>query len=157
MHRCNFGLIPADPYKVTNCWEEYVPVLFASTTVGWAATSPAGLTRRSPLSSRTCTLVQGPPACHPTIFARVRARSRAGLRPWFVMNAYSFDVDDEGLDASYQVERDTYERIFQRRPALCYRVRDEAVRWLRAGGVPAPPIGEDTFVASQLAPPTPRP
>lgn len=29
-------------------------------------------------------------------------------------DAYSFDIDDEELNASYQAERDTYERIFQR-------------------------------------------
>ncbi|HCJ49622.1 MAG TPA: proline--tRNA ligase [Microbacterium sp.] len=48
---------------------------------------------------------------------RDEARPRAGLlrgREFTMKDAYSFDYTDEGQDASYQSQRDAYERIFQR-------------------------------------------
>lgn len=48
---------------------------------------------------------------------RDEARPRAGLlrgREFTMKDAYSFDVSDEGLEASYQRQRDAYERIFTR-------------------------------------------
>ena len=48
---------------------------------------------------------------------RDEARPRAGLlrgREFTMKDAYSFDYTDAGLDASYQAQRDAYERIFQR-------------------------------------------
>jgi prolyl-tRNA synthetase len=48
---------------------------------------------------------------------RDEARPRAGLlrgREFVMKDSYSFDVDDAGLDASYQRHRDAYIRIFDR-------------------------------------------
>jgi len=48
---------------------------------------------------------------------RDEARPRAGLlrgREFTMKDAYSFDYTDEGQDASYQSQRDAYERVFQR-------------------------------------------
>jgi prolyl-tRNA synthetase len=48
---------------------------------------------------------------------RDEARPRAGLlrgREFTMKDAYSFDYTDEGLDESYQTQRDAYERIFTR-------------------------------------------
>jgi prolyl-tRNA synthetase len=48
---------------------------------------------------------------------RDEARPRAGLlrgREFSMKDAYSFDYTDEGLETSYQAQRDAYERIFQR-------------------------------------------
>ena len=48
---------------------------------------------------------------------RDEARPRAGLlrgREFVMKDSYSFDVDDAGLDASYQAHRDAYIRIFDR-------------------------------------------
>lgn len=48
---------------------------------------------------------------------RDEARPRAGIlrgREFTMKDAYSFDYSDEGLDESYQRQRDAYERIFQR-------------------------------------------
>jgi prolyl-tRNA synthetase len=48
---------------------------------------------------------------------RDEARPRAGLlrgREFIMKDAYTFDVDDAGLDASYQRHRDAYVRIFDR-------------------------------------------
>jgi len=48
---------------------------------------------------------------------RDEARPRAGLlrgREFRMKDAYSFDLDDAGLEASYQLHRDAYRRIFDR-------------------------------------------
>ncbi len=48
---------------------------------------------------------------------RDEARPRAGLlrgREFIMKDAYTFDIDDAGLDASYQQMRDAYVRIFDR-------------------------------------------
>src|ERR1700755_3712317 len=48
---------------------------------------------------------------------RDEARPRAGLlrgREFTMKDSYSFDIDDAGLDASYQRHRDAYIRIFDR-------------------------------------------
>src|SRR4249919_1684023 len=48
---------------------------------------------------------------------RDEARPRAGLlrgREFVMKDSYSFDVDDAGLDASYQKHRDAYIRIFDK-------------------------------------------
>ncbi|MFN8194862.1 MAG: proline--tRNA ligase [Nocardioidaceae bacterium] len=48
---------------------------------------------------------------------RDEARPRAGLlrgREFVMKDSYSFDVDDAGLDVSYQAHRDAYIRIFDR-------------------------------------------
>jgi prolyl-tRNA synthetase len=48
---------------------------------------------------------------------RDEARPRAGLlrgREFVMKDSYSFDIDDAGLEASYQAHRDAYIRIFDR-------------------------------------------
>src|SRR6187399_3383058 len=48
---------------------------------------------------------------------RDEARPRAGVlrgREFVMKDSYSFDVSDEGLDASYQAQREAYVRIFDR-------------------------------------------
>ena len=48
---------------------------------------------------------------------RDEARPRAGVlrgREFIMKDSYSFDVDDAGLEASYQKHRDAYIRIFDR-------------------------------------------
>ena len=48
---------------------------------------------------------------------RDEARPRAGVlrgREFIMKDSYSFDVDDAGLDTSYQAHRDAYVRIFDR-------------------------------------------
>jgi prolyl-tRNA synthetase len=48
---------------------------------------------------------------------RDEARPRAGIlrgREFIMKDSYSFDLDDEGLQRSYQAHRDAYERIFTR-------------------------------------------
>ena len=85
---------------------------------------------------------------------RDEARPRAGLlrgREFTMKDAYSFDYTDEGLDASYQAQRDAYERIFQRL-GLEY-VIVHADNGLMGGArseefLHPIAVGEDTFVRS---------
>ncbi len=85
---------------------------------------------------------------------RDEARPRAGLlrgREFTMKDAYSFDYTDEGQDASYQRQRDAYERIFQRL-GLEYVIVN-ADNGLMGGArseefLHPTPVGEDTFVRS---------
>ncbi|WP_292834113.1 proline--tRNA ligase [Microbacterium sp.] len=85
---------------------------------------------------------------------RDEARPRAGLlrgREFTMKDAYSFDYTDEGQDASYQAQRDAYERIFQRL-GLDY-VIVAADNGLMGGArseefLHPIAVGEDTFVRS---------
>ena len=85
---------------------------------------------------------------------RDEARPRAGLlrgREFTMKDAYSFDYTDEGQDASYQAQRDAYERIFTRL-GLEY-VIVAADNGLMGGArseefLHPTPVGEDTFVRS---------
>ena len=85
---------------------------------------------------------------------RDEARPRAGLlrgREFSMKDAYSFDYTDEGLEASYQAQRDAYERIFARL-GLEYVIVN-ADNGLMGGArseefLHPTPIGEDTFVRS---------
>ncbi|HEV7624269.1 MAG TPA: proline--tRNA ligase [Amnibacterium sp.] len=85
---------------------------------------------------------------------RDEPRPRAGLlrgREFTMKDAYSFDIDDEGLDASYELQRAAYERVF-RRLGLDYVVVSAhagAMGGSRSEEFLHPtPIGDDTFVRS---------
>ncbi|HWA65005.1 MAG TPA: proline--tRNA ligase [Mycobacteriales bacterium] len=83
---------------------------------------------------------------------RDEARPRAGLlrgREFVMKDSYSFDLDEEGLQASYDAHREAYQRIFTRL-GLDYRIAF-AVSGAMGGSAseeflaPAE-YGEDTFV-----------
>lgn len=85
---------------------------------------------------------------------RDEARPRAGLlrgREFVMKDAYSFDVNDAGLEVSYQAQRAAYERIFTRLGVEYVIVKADAGAM---GGskseefLSPSPIGEDTFVRS---------
>ena len=83
---------------------------------------------------------------------RDEARPRAGVlrgREFTMKDSYSFDVDDAGLDASYQKHRDAYIRIFDRLGFDYVIVKAEAGAM---GGskseefLAKAAVGEDTYV-----------
>jgi prolyl-tRNA synthetase len=83
---------------------------------------------------------------------RDEARPRAGLlrgREFVMKDSYSFDIDDAGLDASYQKHRDAYIRIFDKLGFEYVIVRAEAGAM---GGskseefLAKAAVGEDTYV-----------
>src|SRR5215210_1485718 len=85
---------------------------------------------------------------------RDEARPRAGLirgREFVMKDAYSFDVDDDGLAASYAAQRGAYQRIFDRLGLeyVAVAATSGAMGGSRSEEFLTPTaIGEDTFVRS---------
>jgi prolyl-tRNA synthetase len=83
---------------------------------------------------------------------RDEARPRAGLlrgREFVMKDAYSFDIDDAGLEAAYQKYRDAYIRIFDRLGLehVIVSAMSGAMGGSRSEEFLHPtPIGEDSFV-----------
>ena len=86
---------------------------------------------------------------------RDEARPRAGLlrtREFVMKDAYSFDIDDAGLDASYENQRGAYQRTFERLglPTVICHADAGAMGGSRSEEFLHPtPVGEDTFVVSE--------
>jgi prolyl-tRNA synthetase len=85
---------------------------------------------------------------------RDEARPRAGLlrsREFLMKDSYSFDVDDAGLEASYQAHRAAYVRTFDRL-RLDYVVVSAMSGAMGGSGseefLCPTPVGEDTYVRS---------
>ncbi|HVE99660.1 MAG TPA: proline--tRNA ligase [Mycobacteriales bacterium] len=84
---------------------------------------------------------------------RDEARPRAGIlrgREFLMKDSYSFDLDDEGLQRSYDLHRAAYVRIFERL-GLDYRIVS-AVSGAMGGSaseefLAVAPTGEDTYVS----------
>ncbi|GAA4530755.1 proline--tRNA ligase [Brachybacterium paraconglomeratum] len=85
---------------------------------------------------------------------RDEARPRAGLlrtREFIMKDAYSFDIDDAGLDVSYEKQRGAYQRTFERLglPTVICKADAGAMGGSRSEEFLHPtPVGEDTFVVS---------
>ncbi|TFD66143.1 proline--tRNA ligase [Cryobacterium sp. Hb1] len=158
-HEVHFpALLPREPYEVTGRWDEYGEGIFR-------------------LKDRKGSDMLLAPT-HEEVFAllvkdlygsykdlplaiyqiqdkyRDEARSRGGLlrgREFTMKDAYSFDYTDAGLDVSYQLQRDAYERIFTRF-GLDYEIVQADAGAM--GGSKSEEflhptlVGEDTFVRS---------
>src|SRR4051812_32961562 len=83
---------------------------------------------------------------------RDEARPRAGVlrtREFIMKDAYSFDRDRDGLDASYELQREAYDRIFDRAGLRWYSVESDvgAMGGFGAHEYMAPcPAGENDVV-----------
>ncbi len=152
------ALLPREPYEATGRWEEYGDGIFRLKDRRGADYLLA------PTHEEVFTLMvkdlyssyKDLPLCIYQIQDKYRdeARPRAGLlrgREFSMKDAYSFDIDDAGLDASYQAQRDAYERIFQRLGLEYVIVQADAgaMGGSRSEEFLHPiAIGEDTFVRS---------
>jgi prolyl-tRNA synthetase len=152
------ALLPREPYEATGRWEEYGDGIFRLKDRRGADYLLA------PTHEEVFTLMvkdlyasyKDLPLCIYQIQDKYRdeARPRAGLlrgREFSMKDAYSFDVDDAGLDASYQAQRDAYERIFRRLGLEYVIVQADAgaMGGSRSEEFLHPiAIGEDTFVRS---------
>ena len=115
------ALLPKEPYEKTSRWEEYGDGIFrlkdrkeAEYLLAPTHEEVFTLTVKDLYSS-----YKDLPLMIYQIQDKYRdeARPRAGLlrgREFSMKDAYSFDYTDEGLETSYQAQRDAYERIFQR-------------------------------------------
>src|SRR6478752_917268 len=152
------ALLPREPYEVTGRWEEYGDALFRLQDRKGADYLLAP-THEEVFTLLVKDLYSSYKDLPLTIYQiqdkyRDEARPRAGLlrgREFTMKDAYSFDYTDEGQDASYQAQRDAYERIFQRL-GLEY-VIVAADNGLMGGArseefLHPIAVGEDTFVRS---------
>ncbi|MFZ8757865.1 proline--tRNA ligase [Microbacterium sp. HMH0099] len=152
------ALLPREPYEQTGRWEEYGDALFRLQDRKGADYLLAP-THEEMFTLLVKDLYSSYKDLPLTLFQiqdkyRDEARPRAGLlrgREFTMKDAYSFDASDAGLDASYQAQRDAYERIFQRLGLEYVIVAADAGAM---GGSKSEeflhptPIGEDTFVRS---------
>jgi prolyl-tRNA synthetase len=115
------SLLPREPYEATNRWEEYGPSLFrlqdrkgADYLLGPTHEEMFTLMVKGEYSS-----YKDLPLSIYQIQTKFRdeARPRSGIirgREFVMKDSYSFDLDDAGLDVSYQKHRDAYIHTFDR-------------------------------------------
>lgn len=150
------ALLPREPYEATGRWEEYGDGIFrlkdrkgADYLLAPTHEEVFTLTVKDLYSS-----YKDLPLVIYQIQDKYRdeARPRAGLlrgREFSMKDAYSFDYTDEGLEQSYQSQRDAYERIFQRLGLEYVIVQADAgaMGGSRSEEFLHPTdVGEDTFV-----------
>jgi prolyl-tRNA synthetase len=152
------ALLPREPYEATGRWEEYGDGIFRLKDRKDADYLLAP-THEEVFTLLVKDLYSSYKDLPLTIYQiqdkyRDEARPRAGLlrgREFSMKDAYSFDYTDAGLDASYQLQRDAYERIFARLGLEYVIVQADAgaMGGSRSEEFLHPtPIGEDTFVRS---------
>jgi prolyl-tRNA synthetase len=172
------ALLPKEPYEATGRWDEYGDGIFrlkdrkgADYLLAPTHEEVFTLTVKDLYSS-----YKDLPLMIYQIQDKYRdeARPRAGLlrgREFSMKDAYSFDYTDEGLEKSYQAQRDAYERIFQRLGLEYVIVQADAgaMGGSRSEEFLHPTdVGEDTFVrtdggyaanveAYRVTPPPPLP
>lgn len=158
-HEVHFpALLPREPYEVTGRWTEYGEGLFRLQDRKGAdyLLAPTHEEVFTLLVKDLYSSYKDLPLSIYQIQDKYRdeARPRAGLlrgREFTMKDAYSFDYTDAGLDASYQAQRDAYERIFTRLGLEYVIVQADAGAM---GGSKSEeflhpsPVGEDTFVRS---------
>lgn len=152
------ALLPREPYEATGRWEEYGDALFRLQDRKGAdyLLAPTHEEVFTLLVKDLYSSYKDLPLSIYQIQDKYRdeARPRAGLlrgREFTMKDAYSFDYTDEGLDASYQSQRDAYERIFTRLGLEYVIVKADAgaMGGSRSEEFLHPtPVGEDTFVRS---------
>jgi len=152
------ALLPREPYEATGRWEEYGDGIFRLKDRRGADYLLAP-THEEVFTLTFKDLYSSYKDLPLTIYQiqdkyRDEARPRAGLlrgREFSMKDAYSFDYTDEGLEKSYQAQRDAYERIFARLGLDYVIVRADAGAM---GGSKSEEflhpieVGEDTFVVN---------
>ena len=115
------SLLPRDAYETTNRWEEYGPALFR------LQDRKGGDYLLGPTHEEMFTLmVKGEYSSYKDLPLSIyqigtkfrdEARPRSGIirgREFVMKDSYSFDVDDAGLEVSYQNHREAYVKTFDR-------------------------------------------
>lgn len=152
------ALLPREPYEATGRWSEYGPTLFKLKDRKDAdyLLAPTHEEMFTLLVKDLYSSYKDLPTTLYQIQTKYRdeARPRAGVirgREFVMKDAYSFDIDDAGLDVSYQTMRDAYEKIFTRLglPYVICSAMSGAMGGSRSEEFLFPcAIGEDTFVRS---------
>ncbi|MEB7505308.1 proline--tRNA ligase [Arthrobacter koreensis] len=152
------ALLPREPYEASNRWTEYGENLFRLQDRKGAdyLLAPTHEEMFTLLVKDLYSSYKDLPVSLFQIQNKYRdeARPRAGLlrgREFIMKDSYSFDIDDEGLEASYQAHRGAYLRIFERLGLDVVVV--SAVSGAMGGSkseefLHPTPVGEDTYVRS---------
>ena len=152
------ALLAKEPYEASGRWDEYGPNLFRlqdrkGTDMLLAPTHEEMFTL---LVKDLYSSYKDLPLSLFQIQTKYRdeARPRAGLlrgREFIMKDAYTFDIDDEGLEAAYQRQRAAYIRIFDRLGIeyVIVNAMSGAMGGSKSEEFLAPTaIGEDTYVRS---------
>ncbi len=152
------ALLPKEPYEATNRWTEYGDGIFRLKDRKDAdyLLAPTHEEMFTLLVKDLYNSYKDLPLSLYQIQTKYRdeARPRAGLlrgREFIMKDSYSFDIDDDGLERSYQLHREAYLRIFAR---LGLDVVPVTATAGAMGGSKSEEflhpteIGEDTFVVS---------
>ncbi|KIH98356.1 prolyl-tRNA synthetase [Streptomonospora alba] len=151
-------LLPSEYYEATGRWTEYGDALFRLKDRKGADYA------LTPTHEELFTwLVKGEYSSYkdfPVVLYQIQekfrdeARPRAGVlrgREFHMKDSYSFDIDDEGLQRSYDLHREAYVRIFERLGLSFVVVSAQSGAMGGSASeefLAETPTGEDTFVRS---------
>ncbi|GAA1475013.1 proline--tRNA ligase [Corynebacterium felinum] len=150
------ALLPRDPYEQTNRWTEYGDSLFRLKDRK-GADMLLGPTHEEMFTAQVKDLYSSYKDFPVTLYQiqtkyRDEERPRAGIlrgREFVMKDSYSFDMTDEGLDASYAAHRQAYQAIFDRlgvEYAICKATSGAMGGSASEEFLAVSPNGEDTFV-----------
>ena len=115
------ALLPREPYEATGRWDDYGPNLFRLSDRKGSdyLLGPTHEEMFTLLVKDLYSSYKDLPLSLYQIQTKYRdeVRPRAGIlrgREFIMKDSYSFDIDDAGLQASYNAHRDAYVRIFDR-------------------------------------------
>ena len=150
------ALLPRDVYEATNRWSEYGPNLFRLVDRKGAdyLLGPTHEEMFTLLVKDLYSSYKDLPVSLYQIQTKYRdeARPRAGLlrgREFLMKDSYSFDIDEAGLQQSYDDHRRAYQRIFDRLglPYVIVKATSGAMGGSQSEEFLSPiDVGEDTFV-----------
>jgi prolyl-tRNA synthetase len=150
------ALLPRDVYEATNRWNEYGPNLFRLVDRKGAdyLLGPTHEEMFTLLVKDLYSSYKDLPVSLYQIQTKYRdeARPRAGLlrgREFLMKDSYSFDIDEAGLQKSYDDHRGAYQRIFDRLglPYVIVKATSGAMGGSQSEEFLSPiDVGEDTFV-----------
>ncbi|MFD5867185.1 proline--tRNA ligase [Corynebacterium sp. NPDC060344] len=152
------ALLPREPYEKSNRWTEYGDDLFRlqDRRKGDYLLGP---THEEMFALAVKDLYNSYKDFPVTLYQiqnkyRDEARPRAGImrgREFIMKDSYSFNMDDAGLDESYQLHRGAYQRIFDRlglEYVICSATSGAMGGSASEEFLAVAPSGEDTFVRS---------
>ena len=150
------ALLPREPYEATNRWTEYGDGIFRlkDRKDGDYLLGPTHEEMFTLLVKDMYSSYKDLPLSLYQIQTKYRdeARPRAGLlrgREFVMKDSYSFDLDDDGLQRSYDAHRAAYVRVFERLglEVVIVKAMSGAMGGSASEEFLAPcPSGEDTFV-----------
>ena len=152
------ALLPREAYEVSNRWTEYGDDLFRLKDRK-KADYLLGPTHEEMFAQAVKDLYSSYKDFPVTLYQvqtkyRDEARPRAGIlrgREFIMKDSYSFDMDDEGLEESYQLHRGAYQRIFDRlglEYVICSATSGAMGGSASEEFLAVSESGEDTFVRS---------